>query len=36
VVILTALTDRPYRVLSWRDGLDALSPLTGQPSARPR
>src|SRR6266481_872176 len=36
VVILTGLTDRPYRVLSWRDGLDALSPLTGQPPARPR
>jgi general secretion pathway protein K len=36
VVILTALTDRPYRVLSWRDGFDALSPLTGQPPARPR
>ena len=25
VVILTGLTDRPYRVLSWRDGLEALS-----------
>lgn len=25
VVILTGLTDRPYRVLSWRDGLDALT-----------
>jgi general secretion pathway protein K len=25
VVILTGLTDKPYRVLSWRDGLDALS-----------
>jgi len=36
VVILTGLTDRPYRVLSWRDGFDALSPLTGQPPARPR
>ena len=35
-VILTGLTDRPYRVLSWRDGFDALSPLTGQPPARPR
>jgi general secretion pathway protein K len=36
VVILTGLTDRPYRVLSWRDGFDALSPLAGQPPARPR
>jgi len=25
VVILTGLSDKPYRVLSWRDGLDALS-----------
>jgi general secretion pathway protein K len=25
VVILTGLTDKPYGVLSWRDGLDALS-----------
>ncbi len=25
VVILTGITDKPYRVLSWRDGLDALS-----------
>jgi general secretion pathway protein K len=25
VVILTGLADKPYRVLSWRDGLDALS-----------
>jgi general secretion pathway protein K len=25
VVILTGVTDKPYRVLSWRDGLDALS-----------
>jgi general secretion pathway protein K len=25
VVILTGLTDRPYRVLSWRDGVDALA-----------
>jgi general secretion pathway protein K len=36
VVILTGLTDRPYRVLSWRDGFDALSPLTGQPAPLPR
>jgi general secretion pathway protein K len=36
VVILTGLTDRPYRVLSWRDGFDALSPLTGQPTPLPR
>lgn len=27
VVILTGLTDKPYRVLWWRDGLDALSGL---------
>jgi general secretion pathway protein K len=25
VVIRTGLTDKPYRVLAWRDGLDALS-----------
>jgi general secretion pathway protein K len=25
VVIVIGLTDKPYRVLSWRDGLDALS-----------
>jgi general secretion pathway protein K len=27
VVILTGLTDKPYRVLWWRDGFDALSAL---------
>jgi general secretion pathway protein K len=36
VVILTGLTDKPYRVLSWRDGLDALSTLAEQPALRPR
>jgi general secretion pathway protein K len=36
VVILTGLTDRPYRVLSWRDGFDALSPSAQQPAPRPR
>jgi hypothetical protein len=36
VVILTGLTDRPYRVLSWRDGFDALAPLTGQSAPLPR
>jgi len=36
VVILTGLTDRPYRVLSWRDGFDALSIPTGQRALRPR
>jgi general secretion pathway protein K len=36
VVIMTGLTDRPYRVLSWRDGFDALSPSTLQPAPRPR
>jgi general secretion pathway protein K len=34
VVIVTGLTDRPYRVLSWRDGLDALSGSNLQPVAR--
>jgi len=36
VVILTGLTDRPYRVLSWRDGFDALSPSPQQPAPRAR
>jgi general secretion pathway protein K len=36
VVILTGLTDRPYRVLSWRDGLDALSGSSLRPVARQR
>jgi general secretion pathway protein K len=36
VVILTGQTDRPYRVLSWQDGFDALSVLTPQPAPRPR
>ena len=36
VVILTGLTDKPYRVLSWRDGFDALSIPTQQPVLRPR
>ena len=35
VVILTGLDDRPYRVLSWRDGSDASS-IPIQPGARPR
>ncbi len=35
VVILTGLTDKPYRVLSWRDGSDALSG-PDQPFFRPR
>lgn len=38
VVILTGLPDKPYRVLSWRDGLDALSTPTPptQQRAQPR
>jgi len=32
VVIVTGLTDKPYRVLWWRDGFDALSTLPGQPA----
>lgn len=35
VVILTGLPDKPYRVLYWRDGLDASSN-QGQPLLRPR
>jgi len=35
VVILAGLTDKPYRVLSWRDGFDASS-IPIQPGARPR
>jgi len=31
-VIVTGLTDKPYRVLWWRDGFDALSTLPGQPA----
>jgi general secretion pathway protein K len=34
VVILTGLTDKPYGVLSWRDGLDALSSLPLLPGLR--
>jgi general secretion pathway protein K len=36
VVIATGLTDKPYRVLWWRDGFDALSTLPGQPAPLPR
>src|SRR5262249_15718603 len=36
VVILTGLTDKPYRVLSWRDGFDVLSIATQQPALRTR
>jgi len=36
VVILTGLTDKPYRVLSWRDGFDALSIPIQQPALWPR
>jgi general secretion pathway protein K len=36
VVILTGLSDKPYRVLSWRDGLDALSGSSLQPLLRQR
>jgi general secretion pathway protein K len=36
VVILTGLTDKPYRVLSWRDGLDALSTPIQQRALQPR
>jgi general secretion pathway protein K len=35
VVILTGLTDKPYRVLYWRDGVDVSSNLA-QPQLRPR
>jgi len=36
VVIVTGLADKPYRVLWWRDGFDALSTLPGQPAPLPR
>jgi general secretion pathway protein K len=36
VVIRTGLTDKPYRVLSWHDGFDALSGSTLQPVPRRR
>jgi len=36
VVILTGLADKPYSVLWWRDGFDALSTPTQQPPLRPR
>jgi|307.fasta_scaffold43140_2 general secretion pathway protein K len=37
VVIVTGLTDKPYRVLWWRDGFDALPPsIQQQPALRPR
>src|SRR5262249_10259436 len=36
VVILIGLADKPYRVLSWRDGFDALSTRIGQPPLLPR
>ncbi|HLK83938.1 MAG TPA: hypothetical protein VKT99_20940 [Xanthobacteraceae bacterium] len=36
VVILTGLTDKPYRVLSWRDGLDALTGSSLPPAPRQR
>jgi len=36
VVILTGLTDKPYRVLWWRDGFDALSTTIGPPPPLPR
>jgi general secretion pathway protein K len=36
VVILTGLTDKPYRVLSWRDRLDASSGSSLQPPLRQR
>jgi general secretion pathway protein K len=36
VVILTGLTDKPYRVLWWRDGIDALSPSIQQPALQLR
>lgn len=35
VVILTGLTDKPYRILWWRDGFDALS-TAQQPLGLPR
>jgi len=35
VVILTGLTDKPYRVMYWRDGVDVSSDLA-QPPLRPR
>src|SRR5262249_61632621 len=36
VVILTGLADKPYRVLWWRDGFDALSTPAQQPPLLPR
>ncbi len=36
VVIRTGLSDKPYGVLWWRDGLDALSNAGPQPGLRPR
>jgi general secretion pathway protein K len=36
VVILIGLGDKPYGVLSWRDGFDALSTPIGQPPLLPR
>jgi hypothetical protein len=36
VVIVTGLADKPYRVLWWRDGFDALSTLPRQPAPLPR
>jgi general secretion pathway protein K len=36
VVILTGLTDKPYRVLWWRDGFDALATPTRPPPLQPR
>jgi general secretion pathway protein K len=36
VVIVTGQPDKPYRVLSWRDGLDALSTPTLPPASLPR
>ena len=36
VVILTGVTDKPYRVLSWRDGRDALSGASQQLAPRQR
>jgi hypothetical protein len=35
VVIVTGLTDKPYRVLWWRDGFDALSSGSTQPLGLP-
>jgi general secretion pathway protein K len=36
VVIRTGTTDKPYGVLWWRDGFDALSNIGPQPAPRPR